>query len=732
MRVLLGQWGMVARLRSVPDTVDEFTGFFIEWDLIAGTSPGAAQDNPYRADRDRRRCATSRSRRTIRHISLPAAAHLAANEVTRAWIERYAPGVADRPQTADLDTRNILHAADIWFSVKKHWCLEAQRLVRAHRARRCRRGADLGGPPESVSADDAALARPASVQRRCTSCASPLPLDRARLRSGIDRHARGARPDRPRASTCRRWRFRYEGGPAEGGARGPGGPAPTPSASLRGEIERNSTRRFPTSCARPLRSGSSPSTPATSSISALAYDHFVAGGDSIALLLRDIAERTPAAPRRGRSVRTARSCIRRPIAACSCAIPWGRRRPAPPPADGGDLAPRRSVRGTAATTMQSQRVHILPPRSRGSSTALRRAGKAWGVTFNDLVAGQSVCRRCRRSPPSVRDSAGEELAVASIVNSREDFGAGGARALSPFLASFRVAHPVPEGIGLRELAQDVHAETARIKRDNALSADIIALGLSALMWPFLSAARRARFYAKYHPVWAGVTTLNVDALWGKSGRRDVHRWTTSGRFRPGRCARWCSRSRPRGTSLHVGVSYRTAAFSRGDRGRGGERRSSAASRVSEEPMLEMPEPPFSVDPAPARRCRLCDDAAERPSRAPRSADARAGRRPCGRRAVDPAIQDRILALDPERVTDADVRTVLAAGPTPRIISVHGGIYPGPPRDGVVRAVPGRHGLSGERRSAIRATAGCRTAPTRAARRSPARSRGTTSATACGR
>ena len=30
-----------------------------------------------------------------------------------------------------MDTANLLHAADIWFSVKKHWCLEAQRLVRA-------------------------------------------------------------------------------------------------------------------------------------------------------------------------------------------------------------------------------------------------------------------------------------------------------------------------------------------------------------------------------------------------------------------------------------------------------------------------------------------------------------------------------------------------------------------------------------------------------------------------
>ncbi len=43
--------------------------------------------------------------------------------------------------------------------------------------------------------------------------------------------------------------------------------------------------------------------------------------------------------------------------------------------------------------------------------------------------------------------------------------------------------------------------------------------------------------------------------------------------------------------------------------------------------------------------------------------------------TDRASQDRILALDPERVSDADVRQLLAKGPTPRILLLHGGIYP---------------------------------------------------------
>ena len=41
MRVLLGQWDMLPRLRTVPDTVEEFSGYFVAWDPIALTGPDA-------------------------------------------------------------------------------------------------------------------------------------------------------------------------------------------------------------------------------------------------------------------------------------------------------------------------------------------------------------------------------------------------------------------------------------------------------------------------------------------------------------------------------------------------------------------------------------------------------------------------------------------------------------------------------------------------------------------
>jgi hypothetical protein len=129
-RILLGQWEMLAKLREIPDSAEEFTGFAIEWDLIAGLFP---RSDPYLAT------GSAAVRNVIlpasyTHIGLPATEHLAANPVTRAWIEAYTPDAdVPLPDDAGVDATNLVHAADIWHSVKRHWTLEAQRLVAAQR-----------------------------------------------------------------------------------------------------------------------------------------------------------------------------------------------------------------------------------------------------------------------------------------------------------------------------------------------------------------------------------------------------------------------------------------------------------------------------------------------------------------------------------------------------------------------------------------------------------------------
>jgi len=59
-RVLLGQWSMLPRLRRIPDTVEDFTGFTIPGDIIAGNLFG---DEPYRAS----------GTTSVRNVTLPTA-----------------------------------------------------------------------------------------------------------------------------------------------------------------------------------------------------------------------------------------------------------------------------------------------------------------------------------------------------------------------------------------------------------------------------------------------------------------------------------------------------------------------------------------------------------------------------------------------------------------------------------------------------------------------------------
>ena len=121
---------MLDKLRAIPDSVEEFTGFAIEWDLIAGLFP---RSDPYLATGS----ATVRNvilPATYTHIGLPETLHLATDPVTRAWIEAYVPvDNAAIPDDAAVDTTNLVHAADIWHSVKRHWAIEAMRLAAAQR-----------------------------------------------------------------------------------------------------------------------------------------------------------------------------------------------------------------------------------------------------------------------------------------------------------------------------------------------------------------------------------------------------------------------------------------------------------------------------------------------------------------------------------------------------------------------------------------------------------------------
>jgi hypothetical protein len=130
------QWVMLGRRKTIPDSVEHFTGFYITLDLLGGDLFGlVAEPNQYEANG----IAKVRNVRlpfTYNHVTVPASAHLVRQKSMRDWIDAYVP--TDEPRlTVDFEapSTNILWAADVWHSVKKQWCLEAQRWVRGKRSR---------------------------------------------------------------------------------------------------------------------------------------------------------------------------------------------------------------------------------------------------------------------------------------------------------------------------------------------------------------------------------------------------------------------------------------------------------------------------------------------------------------------------------------------------------------------------------------------------------------------
>ena len=130
---LPNHWIVLDRVRTIPDTVDEFVGFRIGFDLWALDGPAFEDLKSFSAS------GNASVRNTwlpadYAHVSVPATRDLLQSPAMRAWIDAYVPenpaALAPLPEGPD---EHVMFAADVWYGLKKHWAIEAQRFVRARR-----------------------------------------------------------------------------------------------------------------------------------------------------------------------------------------------------------------------------------------------------------------------------------------------------------------------------------------------------------------------------------------------------------------------------------------------------------------------------------------------------------------------------------------------------------------------------------------------------------------------
>lgn len=129
---LPNQWSMIGKVRLVPDTVVDFTGYSIVFDTFAWTN-GISPGDEFRA------AGTARVRNvelpiTYNHVVFPWSSDFPKDPEVRTWIDAYTPADIGKPVPLEEQGRSVLWAADVWFSIRKHWCLEAQQLIRTRRA----------------------------------------------------------------------------------------------------------------------------------------------------------------------------------------------------------------------------------------------------------------------------------------------------------------------------------------------------------------------------------------------------------------------------------------------------------------------------------------------------------------------------------------------------------------------------------------------------------------------
>jgi len=134
-RIVPSEWDMSSKLRKIPDSVEEFTGFQKGFDALGGDYLGYGSANDYHSMR-LARVRNLRLSSAGQHSTLPYTETLLNNPEAIRWVNSYQPTDQARE---DLETNwdfgsqsaRILWAADVWHSIKRHWVLELQRLIRA-------------------------------------------------------------------------------------------------------------------------------------------------------------------------------------------------------------------------------------------------------------------------------------------------------------------------------------------------------------------------------------------------------------------------------------------------------------------------------------------------------------------------------------------------------------------------------------------------------------------------
>ena len=223
-------------------------------------------------------------------------------------------------------------------------------------------------------------------------------------------------------------------------------------------------------------------------------------------------------------------------------------------------AARASRRPTTRADAGGENGFVLLTLSPEQLRALVQTARAWDITVNDLFLALQLQALAPLTGDRLRAKRRQNISVGNIVNIRWDVGQEGAQVFGLFLGSFMVTHAVPAGVGLKPLAQAVRQQTRRINAGRLYLAMPVDLAVARLALKFCSPEQTRKFYQKNRPLWGGITNMNLNPIWQSSGAPlpvDYFRAVCTGPATP-----LVLSITTAGDAAHVGLSYRTAFFSK--------------------------------------------------------------------------------------------------------------------------------------------------------------------------
>jgi NRPS condensation-like uncharacterized protein len=345
--------------------------------------------------------------------------------------------------------------------------------------------------------------------------------------------------------------YRYEGGPARCDIKLL--IATDPYAALVTEIEQQLNTRFASSARfEPFRFFVVPEAEAFSL--GLVYFHAIADAEAVVFLLKRIVEAYLSAGTAGpaETVEIYPECrdglLNQPmlLAKKLASLP------------GWVLNTRRSCRPPYRDALDLQNGFTrfaLPP---NSLPQLIQAGRAWGVTVNDLLLAlltHGLAPMAARHQSARR----QKISLGCIVNLRRDLGLAGPRTFGLFLGSFNITLAIPSGGCLQETSLAVQIQTEQVKGQRLYLTSGLEMRFARRMLGFFSTERRKKLYQKNYPLWGGITNMNLNPLWPQSqdGKRvDYFRAVSTGPATP-----LVVSVTTVGETMNVGLSFRRTVFS---------------------------------------------------------------------------------------------------------------------------------------------------------------------------